>query len=308
MNKVVLVTGATGLLGKAVRRYIRGLDERKNMSFHFIGSEIDLRNKEACQRYISSLRPTHVIHLAAKVGGLFTNMNNNVDFYLDNININNNVLLACHQTETVERVVSCLSTCIFPDGLEELNEENVHEGEPHPSNQGYAFSKRMLLVLSDMLNQDVGKIKFSCITPCNMYGTHDHFNETKSHVIPALISQFYDACTSDQKQLVLHGTGHALRQFIHVDDVAPVLWCELWHDSPVLNMIVADESEYAIMDVGTILTEIFGIEHTFDNDVHKDGQGRKKASIKLLKERYPDFTCRDLETGLTQVCQWYTSY
>ena len=89
-------------------------------------------------------QPSYVIHLAARVGGLFANMLDKVGFYQDNMLINMNVLRCCHEFK-VKRVVSALSTCIFPDGMESvMSEEDVHKGPPHPSNEGYAYAKRML--------------------------------------------------------------------------------------------------------------------------------------------------------------------
>jgi GDP-L-fucose synthase len=107
-------------------------------------------------------REIHVIHLAARVGGLYANMKDKVGFYEDNMSINMNVLKACHK-QGVQKIVSALSTCIFPDNYRpegypkdqnyEMNEDDIHKGKPHPSNEGYAYAKRMLEMQSRLYNE-----------------------------------------------------------------------------------------------------------------------------------------------------------
>jgi GDP-L-fucose synthase len=103
-------------------------------------------------------KPTHVIHLAARVGGLFTNMAHNVEFFRENMAINDNVLRCCHEFE-VEKLVSCLSTCIFPDKVTyPIDETMLHLGPPHFSNAGYSYAKRMLDVLTRFVIWRRGRI------------------------------------------------------------------------------------------------------------------------------------------------------
>ena len=101
-------------------------------------------------------RPTHVIHLAAKVGGLYGNMKANLEFFRINMSINDNILSLCHEYK-VEKVISCLSTCIFPDKTTyPIDETMVHNGPPHTSNYGYSYAKRMIDVMNKGYNQQYG--------------------------------------------------------------------------------------------------------------------------------------------------------
>ena len=113
----------------------------------------DLRNSYETKNVFKLYKPTHVIHLAAMVGGLFKNMKSNLQFFQDNMAINHNVLESCNEFN-VKKCISCLSTCIFPDEINyPIDETMIHDGPPHSSNEGYAFAKRMLEVESRLYNR-----------------------------------------------------------------------------------------------------------------------------------------------------------
>ena len=194
MEKIV-VTGATGLVGKALKRLAED-DPRSAGKWTFLGSkDCDLRDPHQVAERFSELRPTHVFHLAAKVGGLFYNIANNGEMFEDNVLMNVNVLGVCKQLG-VRKVMSCSSTCVFPAHLEgskkhPLIVEDLHEGLPHHSNLGYAFAKRMLDVQNRLYRSETSK--FFSIIPTNIFGKDDAFDEDRAHVIPALIGKCYRA-------------------------------------------------------------------------------------------------------------------
>ena len=131
-----------------------------------------------------------MIHLAANVGGLYLNMKYPVELYRDNILINNNVMELCKEFN-VEKLISCLSTCIFPDKTTyPIDESMIHYGPPHPSNEGYAYTKRMIDVMNRSYNKEYG-CKFTSIIPTNIYGHNDNFNLENGHVISSLIHKAY---------------------------------------------------------------------------------------------------------------------
>ena len=159
-GKVILVTGGTGLVGQAIKwvlandkddRFCKGDGEQ----WIFLSSgDGDLRREEDVVNVFNKYKPTHVIHLAAMVGGLFKNMAQEADFFRDNFMINNNVLHTAHFNK-VRKLVACLSTCIFPDDIKlPFDESAVHLGPPHPSNYGYAYAKRMVDVQCRYLLSD----------------------------------------------------------------------------------------------------------------------------------------------------------
>ena len=147
--------------------------------------DCDLRDVDAVDALFAKERPEVVIHLAAHVGGLFKNLREKATMYENNIMINTNVLKCCSKYD-VQKTVSCLSTCIFPDNSEvyPINELCLHTGAPHSSNEGYAYAKRMLDVQSRMYRYRLTNIS-SVLN--KHYGEHDNFNLEDAHVVPALI-------------------------------------------------------------------------------------------------------------------------
>ena len=170
----VLVTGGTGLVGKAIETVVNK-DPKEGESWFFASSsDADLRDKESTKKLFERVKPTYVIHLAAMVGGLFRNLKYKVEFYRENVLINDNVMECCREFN-VSKLVSCLSTCIFPDKTTyPIDETMVHDGAPHSSNAGYAYAKRMIDVMNKCYNEEYG-CNFTSIIPTNIYGPHDNF-------------------------------------------------------------------------------------------------------------------------------------
>ena len=174
-----LVTGGTGLVGSAIQAEIK------------LGSkDVDLKIQKDVDQIFSKYQPDNVIHCAARVGGLGDNMNHKGEFYHDNIMMNTNVLEACRKYN-VKKVVSFLSTCIFPDNVEyPLQEHKIHLGEPHNSNFAYAYAKRMLDVQSRAYSEQYGT-NYMCVIPTNIYGPNDNFSIENGHVLPSLLHKCY---------------------------------------------------------------------------------------------------------------------
>jgi len=149
---VVMVTGGSGLVGKGIQAALekgRVGPTPANERWVFLSSkDADLRDAESTRLVFAKHKPTYVIHLAAMVGGLFKNMSHKVEFWRENVAMNDNVM-HCSKEFGVKKLVSCLSTCIFPDKTSyPIDETMIHNGPPHRSNEGYAYAKRMIDVLN----------------------------------------------------------------------------------------------------------------------------------------------------------------
>src|SRR6056300_1413163 len=180
-----LITGSTGLVGSALKNFFPN-------AICVSSKDANLTDPESTFRLIQAYKPDIVIHLAANVGGLFKNMNDNVDMFTKNIYINTNIVDACVKNQ-VTKFIGCLSTCIFPAEIEYPIHENVlHDGEPHESNFGHGYAKRMLEVHCRAVSEQYG-YKYKCVIPTNIYGPHDNFSLIDGHVIPALIHKAYIA-------------------------------------------------------------------------------------------------------------------
>ncbi|XP_056621147.1 GDP-L-fucose synthase-like isoform X1 [Triplophysa dalaica] len=306
----VLVTGGSGLVGRAIERVVKEEGEaREGEEWIFLSSkDANLMNAEETRAVFQKHRPTHVIHLAAMVGGLFKNMRHNLDFWRNNIYINDNVLQASHEVGVV-RVVSCLSTCIFPDKTTyPIDETMIHNGPPHESNFGYAYAKRMIDVYNKAYFEQ-NERRYTSVIPTNVFGPHDNFNIDDGHVLPGLIHKTYLA-KKEGKALEVWGSGRPLRQFIYSLDLARLfLWVLREYDEvePII-LSVGEEDEVSIKDAAEAVVEAFGFQNDVIYDTSKaDGQFKKTASNAKLRKYLPDFKFTPFKTAIKETCDWFVA-
>lgn len=302
----ILVTGGSGLVGSGVRAALAKYPDI-SAEWHFVRSrDADLRNPEQTNQLFERIRPTHVLHLAAKVGGLFNNMREKVDFFRDNMAMTLNITDACHRYG-IRKLVSCLSTCIFPDDTSyPITESMIHNGPPHPSNYPYAYAKRMIDVLNSAYSEQYG-LTFTSVIPTNIYGPHDNYHLEDAHVIPALIHKCHNAKQTGTP-FVVSGTGAPLRQFLFSEDLGELLiWTLLqYEDIRPLILSVDEEAEISIGDVARIIASEMGFtgEIVFDT-TRPDGQFKKTASNAALRRLLPDFYFTPIEEGLRSSIHWF---
>eukprot|EP00052_Salpingoeca_macrocollata_P006489 m.53999 g.53999 ORF g.53999 m.53999 type:complete len:323 (-) comp15470_c0_seq1:208-1176(-) len=302
----VLVTGGTGLVGKAIEAVVAE-ENNPNETWTFASSkDADLTDFESTKKLFEKCKPTHVIHLAAMVGGLFNNMKHNLDFYRNNMLINDNVLHNCKEFK-VEKCVSCLSTCIFPDKTSyPIDETMIHQGPPHSSNYGYAYAKRMIDVQNRAYNEQYG-CHFTSVIPTNIYGPYDNFNMDDGHVIPGLIHKAYLA-KKNGTPLSVWGSGKPLRQFIFSKDLAKLfVWVlrEYKEIDPII-LSVGEEDEVSIKDVVEAIAKAADFKGEIKFDTSKaDGQFKKTAANLKLRKYLPDFKFTPMEQGVTEAVKWF---
>ena len=299
----ILVTGGTGLVGFGLQQ----INEYYDDEFIFIGSkDCDLTQLSETREIFNKYQPDYVIHLAAYVGGLFKNMNFKVDMYEKNTLINCNILRCCHEHD-VKKVVSCLSTCIFPDDTTyPINETMLHNGPPHISNDAYAYSKRMLEVHSKAYQEQYGK-NFVCVIPTNIYGENDNYSLEGGHVIPALIHKCYLAKENGEK-FVVRGTGKPLRQFIYATDLAKlIIWTlESYDEKGSIILSVGEKDEMSIGKVATMIAKEFEYEHMMEYDTSfSDGQYKKTADNSKLMSLFGDFEFTSMYEGMKKSVRWF---
>ena len=293
-----LITGSTGLVGSALRNFYPS-------AICVSSKDADLTDWYETFNLISHAKPTHVIHLAAEVGGLFKNMKDNTGMFERNVRINNNIIKACTLNK-VKKFTGCLSTCIFPAEVEyPIHENALHDGEPHESNFGYAYAKRMMEVYCRAVSEQYG-YSYKCIIPTNIYGPHDNFNLKDGHVIPALIHKAYVA-KRDNTDLTVAGSGFPQRQFIYSGDLAHLIFKLDKHEYDwVSPMTLAETNEHSIYDVAKIIAEYFGVwERTGFDTNQPDGQQKKPADTERLNRYISDFKFTPLEIGLRDTCDWF---
>ncbi|KAA1474404.1 NAD(P)-binding protein [Dentipellis sp. KUC8613] len=312
-NDVILVTGGTGLVGRAIQHIIETepagsrFGKRPGETWVFASSkEADLRDPEQTKKLFAKYKPTHVIHLGALVGGLFKNMKYKLTFLRENTLINDNVLHTSYETK-VAKVISCLSTCVFPDKVTyPLDETKIHLGPPHESNFGYAHAKRMVDVANHAYKEEFG-CNFTSAIPTNVFGPHDNFDLEDSHVIPGLIHKCYLA-KKNGTPFVVSGTGKPLRQFIYSQDLAKLFIWQLreYDDVEPVILSVGENEEVSIQAVADAIVKAVGFEGQYSFDTTRaDGQFRKPASNAKLLSLIGDFQFTPFETALHDTVQWF---
>ncbi len=317
---LVLVTGGSGLVGQAIKHIIETTTDYSQYQFAFASTKtVDFRSMHETRMLFERVRPTYVIHLAARVGGLFKNLNEKLRMYEDNMDINHNVVRCCYEY-CVEHSIHCLSTCVFPDKIEyPIQEEDLHNGPPHESNEGYAYAKRMLELHTRLYNTNARTIgagamtgAMTCVIPTNVYGPYDNFNLEDSHVIPGLIHRAYLA-KRDGTDFVVKGSGTPLRQFIHSEDLARlILWNLFDYPRRGETMILAPnpEDEVSIKTVAEMIATALDIPECrvkFQTEF-SDGQYKKTASNNRLRTmllNYPDFKFKNIENGISSTIEWF---
>ena len=287
----ILVTGGNGLVGKHLQDILPD-------AIYVSSKDYDLTQSYQVHRLMYKERPDVVIHLAARVGGILDNITNPVDYLEQNILINTNVLKHCHQFN-VGKVISILSTCIYPDVVDTypMKEEVLFNGPPPPDNFAYAMSKRCMATQMDSYVKQHNK-KWSYLIPCNLYGEHDKYEEHHSHFVSALIKKIHEAKDSVE----IWGTGKPLRQFMYAGDLARVIKYMIDNDV-VDNFNVAPDYVHSIEEITKIGMESCGkgdLKIVYDN-TKPDGQYRKDVDSSKLISVMKGFKFISLEEGIRRV-------
>lgn len=293
----VLVTGGTGMIGHALQKVLPN-------GVFLSSTDVDLRNYEQTYKVFKTHNPEKVIHLAARVGGVKANTNFIAEFYKDNIDMNTNVIDISHKLG-VSKVLSFLSTCIFPDNIEyPLTEATVHNGEPHSSNFGYAYAKRMLDVQSRAYRQQYG-CNFITVIPNNLFGENDNFHLEHSHVIPAMIRKIYEAKINNS-EVTLWGDGSPLREFTYSEDLAKIILFTLENYNGEHPLSVGNPGERSIKSVAEDVVDIFDFRGRINWQTDKPaGQHRKPSSNKKFLELGWDKKYTPFREALEKTCQWF---
>jgi len=284
------ITGATGLLGSEI---VKLIDRSKICDETF--NRIDLR--ETCPNSDAKIW----IHCAARVGGIKANSTYPADFFDDNMLMNMSVVRAAKDKGA--KLVSVLSTCVYPDGMPGLypmKESSLHLGPPPATNAAYAYSKRMLEYQSLAYRQQFG-CNFISVIPNNLFGVNDNYDFDNGHVIPALIRKFHEAKLFGHNHVDIWGSGKPLREFTFARDAAEIiLWLADNYDckEPVN---IGNPNQVSIMDLAQTIAEEVGYEGDVKFDTSKpDGQYQKPSSNEKLRSIGWDGEYTQLREGIRE--------
>jgi GDP-L-fucose synthase len=295
----LLVTGGTGLLGHALRPLC---PDAVFVSSH----ECDLRERRDVVKLFQDVRPSQVVHLAARVGGVKANAERNVELLESNAAINAAVLSVARECR-VRRLIAVLSSCAFSLYEERPStESDLHAELPYQANLGYGFAKRLLDVHVRLVAQDKG-LSWTSIAPVTMYGPHDHFDPEAGHVIGALFQRCWHAKQTGQA-LTVWGSGEAVRQFVFVSDIARLLVAMLAHEPIAETVIVAPDGGLTIRALAEAVARAMQYEGPIRYDTSQpEGVRVKRLHSERFQKAFPTFTFTRLEDGLQETVRWFLS-
>ena len=298
----VYVAGHKGLVGSALLRHLQ-----KNGYGNVLvrtRQELDLRQSDAVRNFFSQAKPEVVVVAAAKVGGIKANSDYPVEFLLENLQIQNNLIAASFEFG-VKKLLFLGSSCVYPKlAAQPIREESLLAGPLEPTNEPYAIAKIAGIKLCQAYAQQYG-MNFICAMPTNIYGPGDNFDLEKSHVLAALIRKVHEAKLRNQREVTIWGTGTPQREFLHADDLADALrfLLENYDSSEIIN--VGCGEDLTIRELVEIVARVIGFEIDLVFDTTKpDGTPRKLLDTTRLQALgwKPQISLND---GIQQTYQWF---
>jgi len=301
-SEKIFVAGHRGMVGSAL---IRGLETAGfSKLLKRDRSELDLGDSEAVTKFFCNEKPEVMIFAAAKVGGIKANNEQPVEFLLENLRVQNNVIAAAHESG-VRKLLFLGSSCIYPKlAPQPIPESALLSGPLEPTNEAYAVAKIAGVKLCQAFSREYGA-NFISAMPTNLYGPNDNFDLETSHVLAALLRKAYEAKKSSARELVVWGTGTPRREFLHVDDCASAcLFLLEKYDSPEIINVGCGE-DISIHELAELICDVVGFDGELSWDKTKpDGTPRKLLDLSKLRGLgwTPTIPLRD---GIAQTYEWF---
>ena len=301
----VYVAGNTGLVGSAIVRMLHRKGYTNILSTP--SSYWDLRRQEDVGRFFQVNQPEYVYLAAAKVGGIGANKDYPAHFIYDNLMIQSNIINASRKFG-VKKLIFLGSSCIYPKMCEQpIKEEYLMTGPLEPTNDAYAIAKIAGIKMCQAYRKQYGFNAIS-LMPTNLYGPNDNFDRETSHVLPALIGKFSDAKKNGDVSVTCWGDGSAMREFLHVDDLAEACFtCMKYYDSPE-PINVGTGEDVTIKELAETIAKTVGYDDLINWDITKpNGTPRKVLNVDKIKTLgwEPKIS---LEEGIKSTYEWYNDF
>ena len=298
----IYIAGHRGMVGSACWRALT-LAGYTNL-IGKTSKELDLRDQNAVEDFIKTQNPVAIIDAAARVGGILANDSYPYEFLMNNMLIQNNLIRSAHENN-IEKFIFLGSSCIYPKfSPQPIKEEYLLTDELEPTNQWYAIAKISGVKLIEALRKQFSR-DYVSLMPTNLYGPNDNFDLETSHVLPAMIRKFHEAKENHNSKVTLWGSGSALREFLHVDDLGQAVLFALEHklDDHLYN--VGSGSDLTIKALTEMIQKVVG--HSGDivwDETKPDGTPKKLMDSSKLNSLGWRSTI-DLEKGIKMTYEWF---
>lgn len=301
-NSKIYIAGHNGLVGSAIIRRLQK-DGYTNLLLR-THKEMELTDQRAVAEFFAKEKPEYVFLAAAKVGGIMANQTYPANFIYENLAIQNNLI---HQSylNGVKKLLFLGSSCIYPRLCPQpIKEKYLLSGKLEPTNNAYAIAKIAGIIMCQSYNKQYNT-NFISVMPTNLYGQNDNFNLDDSHVLPALIKKFHEAKKNKAKEVAVWGTGNAMREFLHVDDLANacVFLMNSYNDSGIIN--IGTGEDLPIKKLAELIRNVVGYKGKISWDSTKpDGTPRKLLDVSRLHQLGWKHKI-NLEKGIKMTYEWY---
>jgi GDP-L-fucose synthase len=304
-QRKVLVTGGNGFLGRVVVQQLTDLGAEVVAPTH---DEYDLVVPGAAAQMLATHRPSHLIHLAARVGGIGYNQVEPAALYLDNLLMGTHVIEAA-RTHAVEKTVLLGTVCSYPKFTPvPFREESFWDGYPEETNAPYGIAKKAHLVHAQVNAAQYGQ-KFAYLIPTNLYGPGDKFHPSVSHVIPALIKKCVEAKESGAPFIDVWGTGSASREYLYVEDAAAAIVLAAKVHEGVEPINLGSDREITIRETAETIAAVTGFTGELKWDATKpDGQPRRRIDPSRAGELLGWQASMGFTDGLQRTVDWYLAH
>jgi len=277
----IFLTGGTGMVG---RNILEHAESNKHTFVAPTRQELNLLDRNAVRVLLSQEMPDLIIHSAGLVGGIQANIKNPVDFLLKNVDMGLNVISSAASVG-VKSLINLGSSCMYPrEGDNPLNESLILQGELEPTNEGYALAKIVSTRLCEYIVREDSTKNYKTIIPCNLYGRHDKYGKTNSHLIPAVIRKIHEAKVAGSKTVSIWGDGTARREFMNATDLASFIYFAIDRLEQIpQNLNVGLGRDYSIDEYYRAVASIVGFTGSFEYDLDKPvGMRQKLVDISQL--------------------------
>ena len=299
----VVVTGGAGFLGRVVVQKLSALGAEVAVPR---SADYDLTKPGVAERLLADTNPTHIIHLAARVGGIGYNQVAPAPLYLDNLMMGTNVIEAARTAPTVEKTVLLGTVCSYPKFTPvPFREESLWDGYPEETNAPYGIAKKAQLIHAQVNHEQYGQ-RFAYLIPTNLYGPGDKFHPSVSHVIPARIKRCVEAVEQGDRKLEVWGTGTASREYLYVEDAAEAIVVAAQHYDGVEPVNLGTNREITIRETVEMIATMVGYDGELAWDATKpDGQPRRRVDPGRAEALFGWHAQMPFEEGLRKTIDWY---
>ena len=299
----IFLTGGTGMVGRSVLEHS---ESDRHVFIAPTSQELNLLDREAVRASILREMPDLIIHSGGLVGGIQANIESPVDFLMKNTDMGLNVIFSAASVG-IKNLINLGSSCMYPrEANNPLSESLILQGELEPTNEGYALAKIVTTRLCEYIVREDSSKNYKTLIPCNLYGRHDKYGETNSHLIPAVIRKIHEAKVAGNEIVTIWGDGSARREFMNTGDLSDFIYFAIDRLNEIpQNLNIGLGHDYSIAEYYRAVASVVGYEGSFEYDLNKPvGMRQKLVDISQLEALGWTYKT-ELIDGITQAYEFY---